>query len=59
VHYPRSGREPTAEGENFKWFVGNKRRKPEQGGPLKLELAENDTVGLPLHNERGEEVDVK
>lgn len=58
THYPRFERKANAKGENFKWFVGNKRRKPEDGGPFKLPLADQDKKGFPLLDERGNEVGV-
>ena len=39
VHYPRTSKEPTAAGENFRWFGKNK--KP-------LEIASEDTKGFSL-----------
>lgn len=49
IHYPRTSRVPTEEGENFKWFVGNTR----SGGPhIPLALAPKDR-GLPVMDERG------
>lgn len=43
VHYPREGPIPTKEGENFRWFVRNKRRAE----PRSLGLAAEDD-GLPV-----------
>jgi hypothetical protein len=45
VHYPRSTEEPAPEGENYKWFVQNKK----SGSSCKLPLAAGeDDEGLPL-----------
>lgn len=49
IHYPRQDPEPTEEGENFKWFVGNKRRDE----PIPLDLSADD-AGLLLMDERGQ-----
>jgi len=43
VHYPREAALPTKEGENFRWFVKNKRRRD----PHPLGLAAEDG-GLPI-----------
>ena len=43
IHYPREDEKPTEEGENFRWFVKNKRRKD----PHPLELVAEDS-GLPI-----------
>jgi CRISPR-associated protein (TIGR03986 family) len=43
VHYPRESPIPTKEGENFRWFVKNKRRTD----PHALDLAIEDS-GLPI-----------
>lgn len=43
IHYPRLESPPKPEGENFRWFVANKR----QDRPLALGLADADS-GLPL-----------
>jgi len=43
VHYPREAPLPTKEGENFRWFVKNKRRRD----PHPLGLAAEDG-GLPI-----------
>jgi len=48
IHYPREREVPTEKGENFKWFVGNKRRDE----PIPLDLSADD-AGLPLMDERG------
>ncbi len=56
VHYPRSSKKPHPDGRNFEWFVGNKRSGRNAGPRLGLRLADEDTVGLPLLNKRGEEV---
>jgi len=62
IHYPRSSETPTEDGENFKWFVGNKRRledtkKPPARrrlpDPELLPLPPDDTAGLRLMDERG------
>jgi CRISPR-associated protein (TIGR03986 family) len=49
VHYPRTTKVPTEEGENFKWFVGNTRKN---GPHVPLGLAPKDR-GLPVMDERG------
>jgi len=51
IHYPRTNQDPEERGENFKWFVGNKRRRP----PIPLPLTEAD-IGLPIMDEWGNEV---
>ncbi len=64
IHYPRSTREPTEEGENFTWFVGNRKRidrqkkqkrkeKQKKRGPQKTrkETPPEPPVALPLANE--------
>ncbi len=50
VHYPRPGIKPIEKGEQFKWFVGNKRRT---GPQQPLSLAHQDT-GFQVVNEYGE-----
>lgn len=50
VHYPRVDREPSAEGKNFEWFVGNKRT---HGPRIALSLADEDAEGLPLVDRKG------
>lgn len=44
VHYPRTSEKPDVLGENFKWFMQNKRfgKKP-------LKIASEDTEGFPLN----------
>jgi len=49
VHYPRTKPEPKSKGEQFKWFVGNNRKKRQP-----LPLAPDDTKGFEVWNERGE-----
>ncbi|MFZ1769303.1 MAG: TIGR03986 family CRISPR-associated RAMP protein, partial [Caldilinea sp.] len=49
VHYPRPTVEPQAEGRQYEWFVGNKGA----GLRLALPLAEDDRIGLPLIDRRG------
>lgn len=49
IHYPRTDRQPSAEGKNFEWFVGNKRERQLQ---LTLELP-GDEQGLPLIDKYG------
>lgn len=44
IHYPRLESEPQVEGENFRWFVENKRQR----SPHALDLAVGDR-GLPLN----------
>jgi CRISPR-associated protein (TIGR03986 family) len=58
VHYPRSTLLPTVDGENFKWFVGNKRPQTRISGggphkPLPIAAQERDDEGLPLIDEKG------
>lgn len=55
IHYPRTDREPSVEGKNFEWFVGNKRSGRNAGPRLALPLAEKDTEGLPLLDKYGRE----
>jgi CRISPR-associated protein (TIGR03986 family) len=55
VHYPRSTREPHADGKNYEWFVGNKRSGRNAGPRLVLVRADEDNKGLPLINRFGEE----
>jgi CRISPR-associated protein (TIGR03986 family) len=50
IHYPRLEAEPSPEGENFRWFVENKKR----GSPHALDLAPQDKRGLPLNPGRNE-----
>lgn len=50
VHYPRPGIRPIEKGEQFKWFVGNKKGAgPQQSLSLALE-----DEGLKIVNERGQ-----
>ncbi|MGI8783258.1 MAG: TIGR03986 family type III CRISPR-associated RAMP protein [Acidobacteriota bacterium] len=49
VHYPRTERVPTEKGENFKWFMGNKK------ADLRL-LDPPDDTGFPLLTESGVKV---
>lgn len=68
VHYPRHERTASAEGENFKWFVGNrkrlddsrrlldKRRLPVGSEPQWLAVASEDDTGLELIDENGNHV---
>ena len=42
IHYPRSTPDPTPEGKNFEWFMGNKKRR------IPLPLASEDKQGFPL-----------
>lgn len=53
VHYPRSTREPQAEGKQYEWFVGNKRGGQDPGPRLALRLAEDEREGLPLIDRDG------
>jgi hypothetical protein len=48
IHYPRMEEPPTEGGENFRWFVENKRRRT----PLSLGLA-TDEDGFPSRPRRG------
>ncbi len=48
VHYPRSTRQPQAEGRQYEWFVGNKRGGQDPGLRLALQLATDEHQGLPL-----------
>jgi len=63
IHYPRSEPIATEDGENFKWFVGNKRRlydakrpvdKQRLLPPQMLPLPTEDTEGFTLMDEKGE-----
>lgn len=56
VHYPRTTREPSLEGKNFEWFMGNKRAGKDAGPRLSLPLAVDDMKGLPLLDSKGLEV---
>lgn len=65
VHYPRPSEEPDADGKNYEWFVGNKKRvedrqKPKHKRklpqPVTLNPAGEDTRGLPLIDKNGYEV---
>jgi CRISPR-associated protein (TIGR03986 family) len=66
VHYPRPSKEPDADGKNYKWFVGNEKRiadkhKPQKKRknlpePVALDPASEDTQGLPMIDENGNEV---
>jgi CRISPR-associated protein (TIGR03986 family) len=53
IHYPRVDREPSPEGKNFEWFVGNKRSGRDAGPRLTLPLADEDTEGLPILDKYG------
>jgi len=53
IHYPRVDRAPAPEGKNFEWFMVNKRSGREAGPRLALDLADEDTVGLPLLDRSG------
>jgi CRISPR-associated protein (TIGR03986 family) len=55
IHYPRTAPEPSVEGKNFEWFVGNKRSGRNAGPRLVLQLADEDTEGLPLLDRYGKE----
>jgi CRISPR-associated protein (TIGR03986 family) len=51
IHYPRTSKSPDSAGENFKWFVGNKRKskKIREAGPNHtLDIAAEEEDGLPL-----------
>ena len=68
IHYPRHERRASAEGENFKWFVGNrkrlddsrrprdKRKLPAGSEPQWLAIASEDNAGLELIDESGNRV---
>ncbi len=68
VHYPRHERTASAEGENFKWFVGNRRRLDDSRRPVQsrklppgsdpqwLALPSEDHIGLELLDENGNRV---
>jgi len=49
VHYPRSQKQPSEEGKNFEWFMGNNRNKQAR---LVLELPSQEE-GLPLIDKKG------
>lgn len=53
IHYPRVDRKPSAEGKNFEWFVGNKRSGRDGGPRVVLDLADQDTEGMPLIDKYG------
>lgn len=55
IHYPRSSETPNPDGKNFEWFVGNKRSGRNAGPRLALDLAVEDTEGLPLLDRFGNE----
>jgi hypothetical protein len=56
IHYPRTTPEPTAEGKNFEWFMGNSRGGRRNPGPrLVLPLAPYDNEGFPLLDKYGNE----
>jgi CRISPR-associated protein (TIGR03986 family) len=68
IHYPRHARLASADGENFKWFVGNRKRLEDSRRPLDrrnlpvdaepqwLPIAADDRSGLELMDERGNPV---
>jgi hypothetical protein len=56
IHYPRVSSEPTVEGKNFEWFMGNKRSGRDAGPRLVLPLADEDTDGLPLLDKYGRQI---
>jgi len=49
VHYPRSTKEPRADGKNYEWFMGNKK----SSNNYALPLACHDDEGLPLIDQYG------
>lgn len=53
VHYPRTDEEPSPEGRNFEWFMGNNRAGRDAGPRLTLRPADTDTEGLPLLDKYG------
>jgi CRISPR-associated protein (TIGR03986 family) len=58
IHYPRQSADASTDGENFKWFMGNKRRAQRETrnqlpAPQPLSLAIDDHVGLTLMDEKG------
>lgn len=58
IHYPRQGEDASADGENFKWFMGNKRRvqleaRNQLPAPQTLSFAIDDCVGFTLMDEKG------
>ncbi|OQA22603.1 MAG: RAMP superfamily protein [Chloroflexi bacterium ADurb.Bin360] len=56
IHYPRTSQDPSSEGKNFEWFMGNNRGGRKSPGPrLSLPLASQDTEGLPLLDKYGKE----
>jgi CRISPR-associated protein (TIGR03986 family) len=60
IHYPRPTQEPQEEGKNYEWFVGNKRGGRQHGPRIELPLPTDERQdgfeGLPLLNDRGDEV---
>jgi len=55
IHYPRTPKEPDPKGNNYEWFVGNK-RLGKNGYPLPLPEEEKGGKGLPLLDKRGRRV---
>lgn len=54
IHYPRSTRQPSVEGKNFEWFMGNKRGGKRDSGPrFALPLATDPDPSLPLIGKDG------
>jgi CRISPR-associated protein (TIGR03986 family) len=53
IHYPRVDREPSPEGKEFEWFMGNKRSGRDAGPRLALREAEEDNEGFPLLDKSG------
>jgi len=49
IHYPRPTAQPSPEGKNFEWFMGNKRNKAAR---FVLEIP-GEEEGLPLIDKRG------
>lgn len=59
IHYPRPTRQFDSDHPQYEWFMGNKRRIGKRGKdlpePVVLDLAKNDTGGLPLIEKDGRE----
>jgi CRISPR-associated protein (TIGR03986 family) len=61
VHYPRPTPQPLPEGNNYEWFMGNKRAGTHEHGPrlelpLPIEEAHSTFDGLPILDTEGNEV---
>jgi len=52
IHYPRTQKRPDPKGNNYEWFVGNKKHG-KNGYPLPLPEEEKGGKGLPLLDKKG------